>query len=706
MKNDDATARESTTFLERLAAAQMVMGSKRRAIECDILLTTVLLLLRGKELSTTALLAKCQETWPGARVQLAQLETALLAGASAGYLVRAGEVQEEWSLTGVAQLEAGTSETRAGEMLDRTRSDLVRRARESLREPTSDEASMWMDIVVRSLFEGIRTAHSPFTGEVEKVTDTLLPKRYNVEGMVSSVRKRCGEPELGDFLAGVVLEAVDPSVPFGTELVNGIAISYTLLAFLGRRDYLQARGIVGSLSGCAVVLDTPVLVPLLGVGRRTDAVLRAIDYSIRAGMRVVVTRHTIKELQALTRRVRREFGEILTGKTEHNELVEMIRRLSDEPLLDLWAEAQQAGRYNTWSDVEREAEGLAIRLESLGVQVEDHANRWREDKVAVFRDSLKEVLAKDGVDRGPKQVESDADTMAFAARTRRLRRSPSGFWPSMWVVTTDRRMNRAYSGVNPDDSFPLTLTPSHWVGMLGTCAEPASLADLASDAVTFLAHETVIAIASEYTAEVAVDIARVLHEGGGMPAVDLRLAGISSPEMLLHEQPDLFGDERENVGAQYAAVIVAMRNARLSQAQGVAMRRMQREREDADARTAALEARLQKVTERESTHTNDADDRIGQVESEIADLTDRLEDEQLLSPRRQARAAIASALGCAAAFLLFYGFGGAALVFAVSTFCFLGAAEKWVSNPRIKWHRVLVSAIPGVVGVAIAVFKN
>src|SRR5205823_4521552 len=91
--------------------------------------------------------------------------------------------------------------------------------------------------------------------------------------------------------------------PFGNDLVMHITVGYMLHAFIARRDNLGSRRAVGSLNGDRAILDTPVLLPLLGSEERERPIRLAIEAAIAAGMNVVVPQHYLEELLEVVARV-------------------------------------------------------------------------------------------------------------------------------------------------------------------------------------------------------------------------------------------------------------------------------------------------------------------------------------------------------------------------------------------------------------------
>lgn len=82
--------------------------------------------------------------------------------------------------------------------------------------------------------------------------------------MIAVINSTATKPEDAELLSALALEAFDPLSTFGNDLVMHITVGYMLHSFIARRDNLGARKASGTLRGDRAVLDTPVLLPLLG----------------------------------------------------------------------------------------------------------------------------------------------------------------------------------------------------------------------------------------------------------------------------------------------------------------------------------------------------------------------------------------------------------------------------------------------------------
>ena len=96
-------------------------------------------------------------------------------------------------------------------------------------------------------------------------TDTIF--NALAAGAAGYLLKRTKSAEL---LEAIAHDAIDPLTTFGNDLVSSITVGYMLHAFVGRADRVADRAVIGSLRGDRAIIDTNVLVQLLGVPEQRE----------------------------------------------------------------------------------------------------------------------------------------------------------------------------------------------------------------------------------------------------------------------------------------------------------------------------------------------------------------------------------------------------------------------------------------------------
>ena len=367
------------------------------------------------------------------------------------------------------------------------------------------------------------------------------------------------------------MKALDPTDPFGNDLVSHIATGCVLLAFLAGRDRADVRERLQDLSGEEFVLDTPVLAPLMGSSREAEPILRSIHATVSAGGRVVVTDHTIEEFLELVEAIGARHIPALTQALHEGLNAQAYRATVDSSALETWVAALNEGRYESWDQFEKEAHRIRVRLKELHVSVRPAGNHIPET-VARCREALTELLAERHHDRGEVAIERDAQTMAMVLRHRVRRNGVSRLWPGSWIITSDRHIGPAYRRVSRKDGMPVTLTTTQWAIMMLNYRPTVTVKELASVTAPLVRRQASLAIAARYPADVALQIAKMLAPAKGPGGTDLRLAQIVSADT---SSMDTVLDPKTGLPAgmtplSLASAVLARRQRRM-EAQGLAL---------------------------------------------------------------------------------------------------------------------------------------
>jgi hypothetical protein len=680
--------------LEQLAAVHALLGTERRAREYDILFSTALESLRDGPQTEAALVAAAQRVWPGAGVDEARMNQALQAARAAGYIAHLGSASGPWTLTKRGTEEVATYRDWASDTLRRTAEDIRSRLESASRPTSPEQAELWVTILVKAILAGVRGSVAAYIGEVEVRGDTALaPRTFNRDDMIIVINSTATKREDAELLSALALEAFDPLSTFGNDLVMHITVGYMLHSFIARRDNLGARKATGTLRGDRAILDTPVLLPLLGTEEQGGPIRRSISAAIAAGMEVIVPDYYLDEVIEVVDRIQRQYVADLEAALRDGASADLLGRMVDEEVAALWLRAMDSGVYADFSEFRAAALSLRDRLTGMGVTVRGHNNSPADNVDEVDR-LLTAEMATRGTGRGRAQTRRDAETIAMTRR-RRARYDPAhGFWPGAWVITSDSQMPRVHRKMSPRDSFSLTLSPSQWIGVVSTCSDPATIEDLATSAATLLSEETFLAIAGRFPVRVAMEVARALRPDGVSSPIDDRLAQLSVDDLLMR-QPD-FDLEGDEAGAQVAAAVVARRSERQSEAYKTGEKRLEAERTAAAREVEKIKTSASREhDEREAERKAYDSDRRG-WEAERQEITETA----ALAGRRTYRnvgVAFLAVLLLATLFLQLWPLV-AATVLTIAVFIYL--ADEWTRDIHVSATRFIFGLIIELVGVA------
>jgi hypothetical protein len=702
MVTDDTRAtadlpREPVPMLDRLSAVHSVLGIQRQATEYDILITTVLEVVRDGPLSETELLWSVRRVWPGAGISAERLVAALRIGKKIGYFLPIESTDEPaWSLTRLGVKEVEASRDWARDIIDATARALGEKVGEAGLELSAEAARVWTHHLEMALHASIRQAFSAYQGAVERQSEWwLTPRAFDRSALTASIEASTADSAHSSLLTALALEAIDPLASFGSALVTHITIGYMLHAFLGRRDHLGVRIAIGSLTGDRAILDTPILLQLLGSPSQRAPFERAIRAAVEAHMEVIALDHYLVELRELLARNERESYLEVRQTLASGVPPDLLASVVEDRVVALWLGALARGRYSSWSDFSRAADDLQTDLEALGVVVRSHGNK---DEAEVRR--VDAVLQEEALHRGALQRQRDSHTVVMAHRSRDRSAAGNPFWPGAWVITTDRHMADAYRRLYPGDRFPLTLTPGRLLGLISSCSSPTTMEELAVSAASLLQEDSFLAVAARYPVSAAIGIAEALGPTHGGSQLDLRLTQLS-PTELLEEQLDVNLPD-DAVGAKVTAAVITMRAERLNAAFAAGAARL---RSDAD--TAGLMAR----TTSARLHSTEEESRQARADRDAARKElDAYRDQVQRERRTRDRTWIVRFGYAICALLLLLSLLQADLIWlvvaGVGLLVFWKAASEWTNNLEKSWGQLLPGILIEALGLLVGFFRN
>lgn len=674
-----------------IGAAHAVLSGRRQATRVDLLVSTLIEVLAPGARSPQTLIAEVQRAWPAAEITESDVLDALIIGMRSDaqlFLKTEGLEGIVWRLDDAGLAEAETSREWRGEMRRRAVADVRARSQADFRECSEAEATVWVDQLTVALAAGIVSAEVAFLGDIEASADHVRPRSVDRAAIMHHF-SRNESPAVGEFLSAAALAALDPSDPFGNELVSALATTYVLHGHLARLDLAEHQRRLGPLAGQEIVLDTPILLALVSGAECREPLEQMLRSSGAAGVEVIALEHYLDELDGLL-----ESRESLALAEESvisdpEQRAAYIALADGDEIVSAYARLRAEDIVADWSQFRGHVRGLRGRLLAQGVTVRPHGNS-NMSQVAECRAALETALAQEGRHRSPQVLERDAHTLAFAMRHRRkVARHVDGVWPGVFVLTTDRRLSPAYARVDPGNAaFPVAVRPSAFTMLLARVRPVPELARLVEAASRMLTREVADRVAVRYPPAVAAELAGDLAGAGG--GTDIRMAQLESVTQVM-----------ENAEAgDVAAEVLRHRIRRVRESARYAASMGTAERAAADDRvlraerfSAQMEGRRQEVQA-----------QLDQEHDENEGLRQQLGDHYTpQEARRLARRASIRMLAAAANLFIVAWCVLRGVVVLASVMGLLGLllwlqTSAWARDPRVQLRTAMVAIVADTVG--------
>jgi hypothetical protein len=671
-----------------IGAIHGLLSSERAATKADLLLAAILQVISEADRGLDAIKRRVAEIWPGSNPSRSDIEAALQLGVDLRLLAETGGLdgKPSWTLTKQGYLDVQQHHGWVEGIRNRCIADIQERALTGLQiELDRDRAELWLEQLVRALASGIQSSQDPYLGKVDAlIKGTMLPRSFDRERILSHFEDAPIDPAAAEFLRALTLAVLDPLDPFGNELVTQITTGCVLHAHVAGMDRAAILKKVGRPEGERIIIDTPILLDLLGPKRISAALRVAIQEAVAADWEVIALEHSIEEAQEVLDRELPNLEEALIRAHKDGLRREWYASLSDDKLPSLCIEALNDGTYNSLQQIKDAGDRLTETLTGLGVVVRPHGN-GDDPRVQRLHDGLVEVL-KGSKLRSPHVIQRDADSMAVAWRRRRRQ---SGRWPGAWILTKDRHMATAFTDVT-HDRVRVTINLGQWASILSATAPTPNVARLASVAASQVIDEAIWYLPARFPAEVAYELAKQLSPEHGGSDTDVRLAQLTLDDAL----------EREENPAALASQVLSARQLRLNQIMETERVRMTTEaagyRSRADtAENRALAAQAARL----------------EAESDVATLrqtTDGLNSDLTDANTRFARL-LKSAAVCAIALVLavvacFLGHPATIVSSIVGLVVVAGACWHWVTHPRRNTSAFIAALVLEVLGGVSAAF--
>ena len=301
-----------------------------------------------------------------------------------------------------------------------------------------DKAIVWSRLLIKALVDGIASDESTYSGKVGvSASGELRPLSLDGQTILASIRATTTTPETLDFLSGCALAAIDEADEFANEIVSCVATGCVLHAVAARRSGAASREVLGTLERRRLVVDTNVLIPILGAQRSRQSLLAILNQAVAAGMDVIVPEHVLEELREVVDRAgEKEVPALLAALSKGINSRIFMQSVNNSILSDFLAACEE-GTYRNWDDYSAAAGELRESLTALGILVRDHANSDRS-KVSRAQKALEQELAASPKGRGELAIGRDAESMEMVWRARRNHDAKKlGLWPGGWILSVD-----------------------------------------------------------------------------------------------------------------------------------------------------------------------------------------------------------------------------------------------------------------------------
>lgn len=394
---------------------------------------------------------------------------------------------------------------------------LIQKAIEGLGyEPSVLKAELWLGRIIRALINGVQSSQEAYLGHVEEIVGgRLLPKSFRKEFVLTDLVDETTPPEVGEFLQACALAAFDALDPFGNELISHITTGCVLHAYVAGRDREAILSRIGRPTNERAVLDTPILLQLLGPSRLSNEAKTTIMAAISNGWDVVAFDHSIEELQSLLANEIPELKKSFIEAANAGLRREWFASLSMEHLPAVCIESINEGLYKNPDGILEAAQSISKVLESIGVTVRPHHNESDQLYVDRCREELTSYIAdRNARYRSKPVIQRDAETMA--AMWRRRRRQSVSKWPGAWIITTDRAIGPVYANLDQDDKVSATLTLAQWSSLISLSADGQTVAQLAKASAGQLVDEAMWLLPARFPSSTAMALAKQIspHHGG------------------------------------------------------------------------------------------------------------------------------------------------------------------------------------------------
>lgn len=672
---------------ELIAAAHVLFNSERRASSQEVIITTLLEILADGPLGVEQICREFNSVWPGVDANAARIEVALEHSEQLDLVAKSENlIGTSWAISRSGQAEIKSTQSWYNEAWGRISEELANRARDDLGPITAAQVKLWTDVLIQALCVGVWEGKGALAGSLSQRPGSTYVYPVGLDGnsMLERVDRLATEESTREFLKACIVAALDEMDPFANELMSYIATAAVLHSIAAGQDRAAVQQGIGTLEEVRAVIDTPLLINLLGRSTEATLVKRALSQAVEAGLEVIAPEHVLEELESVIEKVENQELSALRAGLASGVRPEVYRNLVEDQALRLFIDASEQGRYEGWSEFRQAADSIVDELKAIGVVVRPHGNHG-QDTVALCKAGIETELARRSKPRRQRAIERDADTMAMVWRARRHKRqAPGSEWPGGWIVSWDSILNAAFSRIDPDDPDDICLTPAQFALLISEAAGTPTNRQLVRAAASFARHETMISIAMRYPPETALTLAKQLSQDGAS-ATDSRVAQLKLTEIL-----ELELDDDEPGGHKLAGVVSAKRTTRIADAAGV-----YRDRLAEDNRLAREDAKRARVELEYETEAKKSLERALVAQGkEAGDISEEMAIAERLGSRKEKSGIAFGAMIAVGLALILLSFFWAGVGTLASAFWFYRMSRAWVTDPQARFGPLMMSFLP------------
>ena len=299
----DAPIGDNDRLRTQLASVQLLVArSDRDVAHNDIVIATMFEVLEDGPLSRSELFRRVEQAWslPGASNTL--LDEAL----RHAVLIEHVETRDEHGVEVVHLLDRGReclaeSRRHADDCLCRFRSQLGDELLTRDFYLDAVELESLAAVVLATLRHAIGQALRAQVG-LQTAGQRVAVAAPNAASLEAFVSARVPDEDRAALVVALTLVCLDQSRPIGQEIVHQLAKGHLLYRFMARPDLAAAADHAGPLSGVRLIIDTPMLVRMLGPTAVRQPVLALLVEARKQGMEVVIYQRTVDELERLLNR--------------------------------------------------------------------------------------------------------------------------------------------------------------------------------------------------------------------------------------------------------------------------------------------------------------------------------------------------------------------------------------------------------------------
>lgn len=515
---------ETVADATRLAVVLAALDQEREYSRADVLVSIVVETLANGPLTGEQIHQYIGRSFATDAVTPGMLDRALAVASELRLIhVRSTAGDIRWALSPQAQADATRYQDTANQIFVGFATDLAERAFE-LADVTLPEQQV--DGLAHKFFCGLidatENSYRPAASLAEDFGDLRIqPKRvldtlrtmHAYEGMSSEARKR-----LSDAVPRLVAAVLDPTDPFGNDLLQLLSAGNVLRSLLRNRDL----GREGIAPGTRIALDTSTLVAAAEEGTPARMLFdEMVKRSIALGVEVVVFEHTMSEYERLWEAAEAEMKGTSCAGGDLDRL-QKASVLIRSPFVREYLRQREATRNLLWERFRLGRHNLTALLDAQGVVI--LAADGYDTQLADSVEKRLLSMSKNPRIKGRSNLAAEADGVTTAAVAQWRAERPADP-ASAWFVANERLTQRAFAEVK-DDPYPLVVPPEAWlmyVSRLGD-GDPSAIRSLATTLGNATRRASFLAVASSFQVEDVLRFSAMLEEkpGEGVTTEDLR----------------------------------------------------------------------------------------------------------------------------------------------------------------------------------------